>query len=383
MTQNKTFCFFSANYLPYMGGIERNTSTVARYLSERSHKVIIVTSNVFRLQDIEEAEHAKIYRMPCYNLLDGRFPVLRMNRVFRKLNKQLLEEKIDYVIVNTRFYIHTLYGVRFAKKLGLPCIVHERGTGHFTVNNRFFDSVGHVYEHAITWLVRRFPVRFYGVSLASSEWLTHFGIKPSGVIYNAIELGEVEKYREKPTQDFRSGYGVEPDDIVVTFTGRLVIEKGIMKLVEAMKILEAEGLKVHLFIAGDGPLLGGLRHCTEHNIHVLGRLQSPCVYSLLSQSDIFCFPTDYPEGFPTSVMEAVACRSFCITTPRGGTRELLHDDSYGIVLDVSTPETIAAAIRIAAEDSSYRNSASEKAYKRLAETFSWDKTVDRFFEIFG
>lgn len=57
-------------------------------------------------------------------LLDGRYPIIKFNRKFWKLNRLLTRKKYDMVIVNTRFYIHSIYGMRFAKKINTKCITN-------------------------------------------------------------------------------------------------------------------------------------------------------------------------------------------------------------------------------------------------------------------
>ena len=103
--------------------------------------------------------------------------------------------------------------------------------------------------------------------------------------------------------------------------------------------------------------------------------------ALLKETDIFCLPTDYPEGFPTSVLEAAACGCYVITTTKGGSRELILDDSYGAILQNNTAEEIAAAIKRAVLDESYREGAAQKALARLDEAFTWDKTSNEVIKI--
>ena len=50
-----------------------------------------------------------------------------------------------------------------------------------------------------------------------------------------------------------------------------------------------------------GPLLEKLRAAGTPGVHVLGGLQHEDVIALLTQSDIYCLPTYYPEGFPAWV----------------------------------------------------------------------------------
>lgn len=46
---------FSANYLPNVGGVERYTYNLAKKLAQRGNNVIIVTSNVFCLGNMNKS----------------------------------------------------------------------------------------------------------------------------------------------------------------------------------------------------------------------------------------------------------------------------------------------------------------------------------------
>ena len=101
----RRYCIFAAQYFPHLGGVERYTYNLAKKLIEAGDEVTVVTSNVQRIASYEKMEGITVYRMPCINLLDGRYPVLKFNGDFRKIHHILREKNFDFVIVNTRFYI--------------------------------------------------------------------------------------------------------------------------------------------------------------------------------------------------------------------------------------------------------------------------------------
>ena len=47
-------------------------------------------------------------------------------------------------------YLHSLYGIVFANRIKARSIVLDHGTSHMTVGNRFADTVGGWFEHALT-----------------------------------------------------------------------------------------------------------------------------------------------------------------------------------------------------------------------------------------
>ena len=99
---NQSYCIFAAQYFPHLGGVERYTYHLAKELTARGDRVVIVTSNVQRLSSYECMDGIPVYRFPCLNLLDGRFPVLKPTGDFFKIHRQLKHQRFDKVIVNTR-----------------------------------------------------------------------------------------------------------------------------------------------------------------------------------------------------------------------------------------------------------------------------------------
>lgn len=377
----KKYCIFSAQYLPTIGGVERYTYNIAKKLIKKGNEVVVVTSNVDNLKEHEVTEEGiEIYRLPCINLLNGRYPVLKFNKSFFRLNKMVKEINPDLIIVNTRFYIHSLYAVRLAKKVKVRSITIEHGTNHLTVNNKFFDKIGAIFEHLLTSCVKHYCKEYYGVSEACNDWLRHFNIKAKSTIYNAIDLDEITSLLERPTENYRKNYNINSDDIVITFTGRLVKEKGILNLIAAVKRINEKNKNVYLFIAGNGILEKEVKKLTDDNIILLGQITFDKIVALLKESNIFCLPSE-SEGFPTSVLEAVACKCFVITTERGGAKELIVNKEFGIIMNSNDSEVIYKNLINVLNDKTYIDDAIEKSYTRLVENFTWEKTAQKVCEI--
>lgn len=374
----KSYCIFSANYLPNNGGVERYTYYLAKNLIKKGNTVTVVTSNVFKLKEHEIIDGIEIYRIPCFNVLKGRFPILKKNKAFKKINSELIDKSFDFVVVNTRFYFHSLYGVELAAKQNIPCITIEHGTAHLTVKNKILDSIGERFEHGITKKVKKYCKDYYGVSEACCEWSAHFGIESKGVLYNSVDADEIEEIANNTVISYRKEYNIPSDATVITFTGRLVEEKGFLKLIEAIKQLNLKN--TWLFIAGDGPLYENLLKIKPDWTIALGKIDFEHIISLLKESDVFCLPSE-SEGFSTSVLEAVATKCFVITTSRGGSKELITGKEYGIIMESNSVEEIKHALTDVLSDDNYRISAVEKSYQRLIENNTWDKTTNKLISI--
>jgi len=283
--------------------------------------------------------------------------------------------------VNNRFYIHSLFGVQFAYKRHIPIVLIEHASGHFNMNNAIINLFGEMYEHIITYIIKKYHPIFCGVSVQCNKWLEHYHIAAKDILPNAIDILGIEYIIHNNTKSFRDNFNISREAIVVCYAGRLLIEKGIKKLIEVINLLSIKGKILYLFIAGSGNMEAYIKQNTNTNIIFLGQLDFSEIITLLKDCDIFCLPTDYPEGFPTSILEAVACECFCISTIKSGALQLFPDKSYGILLKENTIKNLSKAIEYVIDNKEYRENAVMLAKSELLKYFTWDKTVNKLIDI--
>ncbi len=374
---SRTFCIFSPLFAPSMGGVEQYSGHLAEALVAGDDRVIVVTSNVFDLSAKEVLPSGvEVVRMPAHGLMGNRLPVPRKNGEYRALFEELAAEPIDGIIINTRFYGHTLEGLRLAERKGVSPVVIDHGSAHLTFGNAVLDVAVRAYEHGITRMVKRHRADFYGVSSASCQWLGHFGIEARGVLSNSIDA---EAFRASSSgRDFREELGLSPDAFVVAFTGRFIPEKGILPLMDAAEALVDRDDVVFL-LAGDGPLKDKIVSRALPNVRLLGRLDRPDVSALMSNADAFCLPTR-SEGFSTSLLECAAWGVTPVITEVGGVRELVPSGEFGIVLPEASSQEIARAVARLHDDRELCRRMGEHIRARVEHEFSWRAVADRVRE---
>lgn len=376
----KKYCIFSAQYLPHMGGVERYTYYLAKKLVSHGNYVTIVTNNTVDSIEYEKGKGMEIYRFPCYPLIDGRFPIPKIDKEFIRIDKILKQKHFDLVIINTRFYFHSLYAARFAKKRKIYSICIEHGTSHLSVHDAMLDKIGALYEHFHTAILKKYCKHYYGVSKACTEWSAHFGIKAEGVLYNAIDIKEIESVSQNMKRRYRINFSIPKDGIVVTFTGRLLQEKGLPSLLNVAEKMQQEYSNVYFFIAGDGDMKEEVEKRKSEHIIYLGKIDFLDIVNLLKDSDIFCLPS-FSEGLSTSILEAAACKCYIITTARGGARELMIDESYGTIIPENSEKTLFNALKAAIQNPEHRDRAVELTYNRLIKLFNWNVVATKVEEI--
>lgn len=363
------FVIFSAQYLPTVGGVERYSNSLARELIKNGHSVAVVTSALDNVPMSEtDSDGIQIFRLPCLMLMNGRFPVIKPSKEKTAFENWFRKNKPDFCVIQTRFYINSIYAAHLCSKYSVASIVIDHSTSHL-MGGGIIGKIGDMYEHFAASLIKKRTKGFYGVSKQCAGWLRHFGINDAGVLYNCANLETIEKIPAASKAD----YGCKENETLIVFAARLIAEKGVLKLIDAFSALP-ENTNAKLVIAGTGPLLEDVKKLESEKIKVTGALSFNDVIALYKGADIFCLPTDYPEGFPTTVLEAAACKTMLIATDKGGTAEMISNDSFGILIKDNTVENLTAALHKAICDTGYRLRCTENAYKKLMQTFTWQNT---------
>lgn len=341
----KHFCFFSALYVPHMGGVERYTYNLARELIGMGHQVTVVTSNTEQTPGYSCSEEGiEVYALPCFPLLNGRLPIPKKNGAYRDLFQKLALKKYDAVIINTRFYFHSLIGAKFARKHGIPSIVIEHGSAHLKMGAKPLDLLCGWYEHGITALLKRYCTDFYGVSDAACRWLSHFGISAKGILYNAVPEAEIQALLASQGISFREKYNIPKAAPVFSFIGRLVAEKGAKSAVDGFLRACAKTVqKPYLIVAGDGALFETLAEKQTEHILFLGAVPYAQAIALHRESDFYLLPSD-SEGFCTSVLEAIVCDSVVVATDVPGVSPIISDGESGILLKENSAEAVEEGV---------------------------------------
>ena len=170
----------------------------------------------------------------------------------------------------------------------------------------------------------------------------------------------------------RAALGVGADHIAILMAARLEGWKGHKVLIEAIRLLRDDRLKVWI-VGGvqrdfERRYLdelerqvadGGLQGC----ISLLGERED--VRMLMALADIYCQPNTAPEPFGVAVAEAMRSGLPCVVSKTGGSAELVNLES-AVLTSPGDPITVAAAIAKIAADSDLRRRMGRAAEVRAA-----------------
>ncbi len=340
---------FSSYFLPHKGGVEFYVWQTARRLVKRGHKVWIVTSRLRGTKSEEKMEGVTIMRLPGVEVLPEGMNIQLpfLSKIVEKIGK------IDAIITHTRFYPLTISAGFFAHRKGIPWLHIEHGTAQVVYRNPFVRFVSRVVDSTTgSWVLRHASVA--GVSKASCSFAKKFGARSCEVLYNGTDTKFFNGKRKKHL------------GIRIVFIGRLIKEKGVQDLLEAVKKIKAE-----VIIVGKGPLEPELKKLGGKFV---GEKDHKQIREILASSDILVNPS-YGEGLPTAVLEAGAMGLAVVATDVGGTKEIIDNGSNGFLVKAGDVKVLREKIGLLVRNAKLRDKFGKALQKAVRDKFDWDKTV--------
>ena len=163
----------------------------------------------------------------------------------------------------------------------------------------------------------------------------------------------------------------------ICFIGRLVEQKNLFALLEALRGLEAE-----LVVVGDGHLRASLEAEAERlglAVDFRGNLPHERLPDVLADCGLFVLPSHY-EGHPKVLLESMACGLPVLGAENAGIREVIRHRDNGLLCQ-PTAEGLHAALSELLEDSALRGTLGSEARRFVVETCSLDRVADMEYEL--
>jgi glycosyltransferase involved in cell wall biosynthesis len=266
-------------FYPSVGGLEINVAQLAAGFHDAGHEVIVVAKT--ENPECEPFAFRVVRRPPPRELVR----LVRWCDVFFQANVSL----------------RGLWPLLLVRR---PWVVSHQGwyrrpDGSFAPQDR----------------IKRFLLR-WGRSIANSQAVADDLDTPSAVVHNAYRDDLFRRLPEVP----RSGE--------LMFLGRLVSDKGVNVLFDALGLLAARGIRPGLTVAGDGPerpaLAGQARRLgIAEQVRFLGSRHGEEVVRLLNAHRILVVPSLYHEPFGIVALEGIACGCLVIGSRGGGLKEAI------------------------------------------------------------
>ena len=174
---------------------------------------------------------------------------------------------------------------------------------------------------------------------------------------------------ERRDMEWRRSVGIQDDEMVVLFLGRIVMEKGLDVFSDAIHAFTARGTKYRVLAIGEGPARTWFEEQLPGAIFT-GELTGDALARAVASSDLLLNPS-ITEAFGNVTLEAMACGLPVIAAEASGTTNLVRHNVTGTLVDGADPEEFADALEAYALDPDLRRKHGEAALA-IAKTMDWD-----------
>ncbi|MHA1724741.1 MAG: glycosyltransferase [Promethearchaeota archaeon] len=353
------------------GGAERVASILSKNLS-KCYDIVFLT---FHDPKNKYYIDGKYYTFgENYNSWKKLLRPLKIYNLIKKISPDLMISFMDHVNL-----IAIL--VKFLFSLRIPLIISVRGNPQLA-----YDKT----KSYIKYLIRFF-YNFKGVNAIITVskgikkiLIRNYKIDPKklNTIYNGIELDEINQKKKENIDDLPELYKKD-NSIRFISIGRLSKEKGHIYLLEAFNEVKNELSNSKLFIIGEGPLRKELENkintwnLKEH-VFLLGLKKNP--YKYLNCASIFILSSLH-EGFPMSILEAMACGLPIISTNcPTGPNEILNNGKYGLLVKTGDAGDLAKKMILLAKNEALRNKYSALSINRIKH-FQNEKIISKWISL--
>lgn len=215
------------------------------------------------------------------------------------------------------------------------------------------------------------------------------GLIPAGKtlrIYNAADTTRL--HDPSLGRAFRARHGIPADRIVVAQVSWMIPEKGILDLLEGMRLAMQRNPALHLVLAGDGPHRPEYEHRARElglgpHVTWTGLVKDPFGEGLFDAADIVCQLSRWEEAFGYVIAEAMVLERPVVATRVGAIPEIVRHGETGLLIDRGDSAAAADAIVTLAADADLRSRFGRAARARAEREFDVAKNVAELLQVFG
>jgi glycosyltransferase involved in cell wall biosynthesis len=304
----------------------------------------------------------------------------------KMVNELVRSEGFLFDIVIAHDWLSAMGGIAIKRELGLPMVFHV----HSTERGRTMGNGSEVVSN-IELRAAQTADMIITVSNAMKDELIGLGFPAEKirVVYNGVDP---EKYncntisREK-IREIRQYYGLQDDDLMVLFFGRLVSVKGVDKLIAAMTHVLQKIPNAKLVIVGLGDMQDYLSRLAQ-NLKLQDNVKFRFEFipeeeriAHYAACDVAAFPSVY-EPFGIVAIEAMSMEKPVVVGASGvsGMREIVvasGEEQCGFHVNPNDPTDIAWGIINSLQDPEKKRQLGQNGRKRVLKEFTWDEIAKR------
>lgn len=370
----KRIALFSGNYNYVMDGPVRALNKLVEYLEKQGIEVLVFAPTA---KEAAFRHKGTLVSVPSV-CLPGRRSEYRLALGMPRRVKRQLEAFEPDLIHLAAPDILGWRALSWAKKHGVPTVAsfHTR----FDTYPRYYHMAW--LEKYVTALMRKFYHRCEQVYVPSECMRTILKDQDMAKDLRIWSRGvDAQQFSPKRRDmDWRRSLGIADDEIVISFVGRLVLEKGLGVFADTLDALRRRGVPYKALIVGAGPERDRFAEQLPEAIFT-GYLQGDDLARAYASSDIF-FNASITETFGNVTLEAMASGVPAVCADASGSRSLVTSGETGFLVEPGNIEAFADKLSLLIEDRLLHQTMAKASYES-SKDITWDAVLGRLLEQYG
>jgi glycogen synthase len=380
---------FSWEFPPrVIGGISPHVYFLSKSLAKNDVKVHVITCDFPGAPEHEIIDGVEVHRVDSYKNPSPDFAtwVYLMNMNMQKEAAAIaakLSEPIDVFHAHDWLVATTGIGLKHVFRKPLLVTMHSTEIGRRDGLHTTTERMIHETEAWLTYEAWR-VVCCSDYMVAHVKWA--FGLPPDklAMVPNGVNPHVYEGLERHDLREFRLKFAL-PHEKIVLYVGRLVYEKGIHILINAIpKVLAKADAK--FVIVGSGYMQEQLSNIVksmglEHKVLFTGFVDEDSLLKLQKVADVSVVPSLF-EPFGIVALEAMAAKSPVVVSDTGGLGEIVQHDTTGVKVYPNNTDSLAWGIVKVLADDGYARHIRQSAHRVILERYDWDKIAQQTRELY-
>lgn len=355
-----------------VGGLAIHVAGLSRALVRRGDlRVTVLTPGGHGRPHPVQEHGVEIVRLGCnpFERLPAVEAAVETNARFLALAEGLVGE---HTIIHAHDWMTAQAGCALALRHRLPLIAtfhsSERGRSEHLLQPRLPDpDIQSLERQLFLGAQRRLAPSF----AMARELAANYGDRSTLVVPNGVDL-------PTPSPEARRMPGR------ILFVGRLVQEKGLAHLLQALAMVRSTMPEAHLIIVGAGPERPALRRQVRRLrldacVEFLGQLPPDAVTRQRAVAEVAVVPSSY-EPFGLVALEAMAWGIPLVASNVGGLREFT--EGAAVLVPPADAAALAQALLRVLSDARLRQGLARRGIER-ARDYTWDRCAERTAAVYG
>lgn len=284
---------------------------------------------------------------------------------------ELLKSDFDVLHTHSQLFFTTFFSIIISKIKNKPSIITVHGIK--AVRDKTTNLFQEIWLQILARYIFKITDKIQCMTNNDAMKIQHYGVnnKKIVIIPNVID-----------THLFKPGnLGNKHNDFIL-WVGRFVEEKGLKYLVDAIEGVVKDFPIKKVLLVGEGPLREEIQsQIHSKDLDKIFEIRNNCsqkeIAALMKECELFVLPS-LQEGFPKSILEAMACGKPVITT--NGLKEIVND--AGITVKPESVEELKNAIKFFLSNPFAGEKSGIQGRKYVEENFSLEIVIKEIEEVY-